>query len=34
LEARDLLTPIYGLFSEGFDTSDLKQAAALLKELA
>jgi predicted ATPase len=34
LEARDLLTPIYGLFSEGFDTADLKQAAALLKDLA
>jgi predicted ATPase len=34
LEARDLLTPIYGLFSEGFDTADLKQAVALLKDVA
>jgi predicted ATPase len=33
-EARDLLAPIYGWFSEGFDTSDLKQAKALLDELA
>jgi hypothetical protein len=28
-----LLTPIYGRFSEGFDTLDLKEAKALLDEL-
>jgi predicted ATPase/class 3 adenylate cyclase len=33
IEARDLLAPIYGSFTEGFDTRDLKQAAALLAEL-
>jgi predicted ATPase len=33
-EAHDLLAPIYGWFTEGFDTLDLKQAKALLKELA
>src|SRR5262249_40115591 len=33
-EARDLLAPIYGWFTEGFDTLDLKQAKALLGELA
>ena len=33
-EARDLLAPIYGWFTEGFDTLDLKEAAALLAELA
>jgi predicted ATPase len=32
-EARDLLTPIYGWFTEGFDTPDLKDAKALLDEL-
>jgi class 3 adenylate cyclase/predicted ATPase len=32
-EARDLLAPIYGWFSEGFDTPDLKEAKALLDEL-
>jgi len=32
-EARDLLAPIYGWFSEGFDTLDLKQAKSLLDEL-
>jgi predicted ATPase len=32
-EARDLLTPIYGWFTEGFDTADLKEAKALLDEL-
>ena len=32
-EARDLLAPIYGWFSEGFDTPDLKEAKALLEEL-
>jgi hypothetical protein len=29
-----LLTPIYGWFTEGFDTPDLKEAKALLDELA
>ena len=29
-EARDLLTPVYGWFTEGFDTLDLKEAKALL----
>jgi len=33
-EARDLLAPIYGWFAEGFDTPDLKEAKALLEELA
>ena len=33
-EARDLLTPVYGWFTEGFDTPDLKEAKALLDELA
>ena len=33
-EARDLLAPIYGWFTEGFDTADLKDAKALLDELA
>ena len=33
-EARDLLAPIYGRFTEGFDTRDLKEAAALLAEVA
>ncbi len=32
-EARDLLAPVYGWFSEGFDTRDLKDAKALLDEL-
>ena len=32
-EARDLLAPIYGWFTEGFDTIDLKEAKALLDEL-
>ena len=31
--ARDLLAPVYGWFTEGFDTLDLKEAKALLKEL-
>jgi predicted ATPase len=30
----DLLAPIYGWFTEGFDTRDLKEAKALLEELA
>jgi predicted ATPase len=33
-EARDLLAAIYNWFTEGFDTPDLKQAKALLDELA
>jgi predicted ATPase len=32
--ARDLLAPVYGWFTEGFGTRDLKDAKALLKELA
>ncbi len=33
-EARALLAPIYGWFTEGFDTADLQEAGALLHELA
>jgi predicted ATPase len=33
-EAYDLLAPVYGWFTEGFDTADLKDARALLEELA
>jgi predicted ATPase len=33
-EAYDLLAPIYGWFTEGFDTADLQEAKALLEELA
>jgi predicted ATPase len=33
-EARDLLAPVYGWFTEGFDTLDLKEARALLDELS
>ena len=32
-EARELLAPVYGWFTEGFDTRDLKEAKALLGEL-
>jgi predicted ATPase len=32
-EAHELLAPIYGWFTEGFDTDDLQEAKALLKEL-
>ena len=32
-EARDLLAPLFGSFTEGFDTGDLKEAKALLDEL-
>ncbi|WP_024520214.1 AAA family ATPase [Bradyrhizobium sp. Tv2a-2] len=32
-EARDLLTPVYAWFTEGFDTRDLKEAKTLLDEL-
>jgi len=33
-EAHDLLAPVYSWFTEGFDTKDLKEAKALLEELA
>src|SRR5262249_23476180 len=33
-KARELLAPVYGWFTEGFDTRDLKEAKALLEELA
>jgi predicted ATPase len=33
-EALDLLAPVYAWFTEGFDTRDLKEAKALLDELA
>jgi predicted ATPase len=33
-QARELLAPAYGSFTEGFDTLDLKEAKALLNELA
>ncbi|HEY1300918.1 MAG TPA: hypothetical protein VGF07_10505 [Stellaceae bacterium] len=32
--ARDLLAPVYGWFTEGFGTADLKNAKALLGELS
>jgi predicted ATPase len=32
-DARDLLAPVYGWFTEGFDTLDLKEAKAMLDEL-
>ena len=32
-EARDLLAPVYGWFTEGFETPDLKETKALLEEL-
>ena len=31
--ARDALAPVYGWFTEGFDTPDLKEAKVLLEEL-
>jgi predicted ATPase len=34
IEPRELLAPIYGWFSEGFDTADLQEAKALLETLA
>jgi predicted ATPase/DNA-binding winged helix-turn-helix (wHTH) protein len=34
VEAHDLLAPIYGWFTEGFDTADLQEARALLEELS
>jgi hypothetical protein len=33
-QARDLLAPVYGWFTGGFDTLDLKKAKALLDDLA
>jgi predicted ATPase len=33
-EAHDLLAPVYDWFTEGFETADLKDAKALLDELA
>ena len=33
-QARELLAPAYGWYTEGFDTRDLKEAKALLEELA
>ena len=33
-KAKDLLVPVYSWFTEGFDTADLKNAKALLDELA
>jgi predicted ATPase len=33
-EARVLLAPIYGWFTEGFDTADLQEARVLLEALA
>ena len=33
-EARNLLAPVYGWFTEGFDTRDLKEAKVFLEELA
>jgi predicted ATPase len=34
VEARELLAPVYGWFTEGFDTADLQEAQALLAELS
>jgi predicted ATPase len=33
-QARELLAPVYGWFTEGFDTRDLKEAKALLDALS
>jgi hypothetical protein len=33
-EARELLAPVYGWFTKGFDTRNLKEAKALVDELA
>ena len=33
-QARELLAPVYGRFTEGFETRDLKEAKVLLQELA
>jgi hypothetical protein len=34
VQTRDLLAPVYASFTKGFDTQDLKDAKALLDELA
>jgi predicted ATPase len=33
-EARELLAPVYGWFTEGFDTRELKDAKVLLEKLS
>jgi predicted ATPase len=33
LQARELLAPVYGWFTEGFDTRDLREAKALLEQM-
>jgi hypothetical protein len=33
-EARDFLAPVYGRFTEGFETTELKEAKVLLEEFA
>ena len=33
-QARELLAPVYGWFTEGFDTRDLKEAKARLEQLS
>jgi hypothetical protein len=33
MEARELLAPVYGWFTEGFDTRDLKETKALMEQL-
>jgi predicted ATPase len=33
-QARELLSPVYGWFTEGFDTRDLKEAKELLEQLS
>jgi predicted ATPase len=33
-QARELLAPVYGWFTDGFDTRDLKEAKVLLEQLA
>jgi predicted ATPase len=33
-ETRQLLAPVYGWFTEGFDTADLQEAKVLLEELS
>ena len=33
-QARELLAPVYGWFTEGFDTRDLKEAKELMEEIA
>jgi predicted ATPase len=33
-EARELLAPVYGWFTEGFDTLDLQEAKKLMDELS